>query len=306
MKPVAVSEPPRALITGACGFTGHYLAREFEAAGYKVFGLVHHQVSPVSENYFPADLGDRNTVEKVVSQVNPDVVVHLAAVSFAAHDDAEEIYRTNVVGTRNLLAALARCATAPRAVLLASSGNLYGNAATEVIDESTEPQPANDYAVSKLAMEYMARLWLDRLPIIIARPFNYTGVGQDAKFLVPKIVAAFRSGQKVLELGNLDVYRDFSDVRDVSHTYRLLVERAPAGELFNVASGQAYSIGDILTMMREISGRDMEIVVNPAFVRANEVKRLLGSTAKLHHFLGSVRRTPLGETLRWMYQEGGT
>ena len=127
----------------------------------------------------------------------------------------------------------------PGAVLLASSANIYGNAPVEVIDESVAPAPANDYAVSKLAMEYMARLWMDRLPIVITRPFNYTGVGQAPQFLLPKIVGHFQRGERVIELGNIDVERDFSDVRTVASAYAV-APHAPAGEVFNVCSGVAF------------------------------------------------------------------
>jgi len=290
----------RALITGLNGFTGRYLARELERAGYRVFGTAHIN-EPLGKDMFAVDLCDRAELCRVVAEVRPDVVVHLAAISFVAHGDADAIYRVNVVGTRNVLDALAGLNQVPRAVLLASSANIYGNAAVEVIDESVEASPANDYAVSKLAMEYMARLWMDRLPIVIARPFNYTGVGQAPQFLLPKIVGHFQRGERVIELGNIDVERDFSDVRMVANAYRKLVEIAPAGEVFNVCSGSACSLKDVLSIMAEIAGYEIEVRVNPAFVRANDVKRLQGNPDKLRSVVGSLNSYPLMDTLRWMY-----
>lgn len=290
----------RALITGINGFTGRYLRSELDAAGYRVFGTAHHG-EHVGEDVHAVDLLDRAHLRDVVAEVRPDVVAHLAAISFVAHGDAEAVYRVNVVGTRNLLEALAELKARPRCVLLASSANVYGNASVELIDETVPPAPANDYAVSKLAMEYLARLWTDRLPIVITRPFNYTGVGQPPNFLLPKIVSHFQARAPVIELGNTDVARDFSDVRTVASVYRQLLEVAPAGDVFNVCSGVAYTLGDVLRMMAEIAGYAIEVRVNPAFVRANEVKRLLGSAAKLERAIGALPLVPLEETLRWMY-----
>lgn len=290
----------RAFITGLNGFTGRYLAREMESAGYRVFGTAHVS-EPLGKDMFAVDLCDRAELCRVVAEVRPDVVGHLAAISFVAHGDADAIYRVNVVGTRNVLDALAGLNQVPRAVLLASSANIYGNAAVEVIDESVEASPANDYAVSKLAMEYMARLWMDRLPIVIARPFNYTGVGQAPQFLLPKIVGHFQRGERVIELGNIDVERDFSDVRMVANAYRKLIDIAPAGEVFNVCSGSACSLKDVLAMMAEIAGYEIEVRVNPAFVRANDVKRLQGNPDKLRSVVGALNSYPLMDTLRWMY-----
>ena len=300
MSMVFRSDMPRALITGLRGFTGHYLAQALEADGYEVFGTA-HETLPENSRLFKVDLCDREQVRLAVAAIQPDVVAHLAAISFVAHGDVEAIYRVNVIGTRNLLEALAGLTKRPEAVLLASSANIYGNAPIEVINELVLPAPANDYAVSKLAMEYMARLWMDRLPIIITRPFNYTGVGQTPQFLLPKIVGHFQRQEKMIELGNIDVERDFSDVRMVVGAYSTLLQKSPAGEVFNVCSGQVYSLKEVLAMMAKIAGYEIEVHVNPAFVRANEVNRLQGDAGKLRQAIGGFEMIPLVETLRWMY-----
>jgi nucleoside-diphosphate-sugar epimerase len=294
-------EGKRALVTGLRGFTGYYVARELTAAGYRVFGTV-LPGEPTGPDIYTVDLCDRAAVDRMVDEVQPDVVAHLAGIAFVAHENADLIYNVNVLGTRNLLAALVRNRHQPSAVLLASSANVYGNSMATLIDESVLPSPANDYAVSKLAMEHMAQLWFDRLPIIIARPFNYTGVGQDDVFLLPKIVKHFRQRAGQIELGNLAIARDFSDVRMVATAYRRLLAVKPAGQAFNVCSGSAHSLKEVLGMMGDIAGYRIDVEVNPAFVRPKDVIRLVGSNAKLTSAIGELQPTPLDETLRWMYQ----
>ena len=295
------SERPLALLTGARGFTGCHLRGELERAGYRVLGVVQETAAGAGE--IALDLRDRDAVLRALAPLAPAVVVHLAGIAQVAHGDAAALYQTNLLATRHLLEALAQGATLPRAVLLASSGNVYGNCGAEVLDESMAPRPANDYAVSKLAMEHMARLWMERLPIVIARPFNYTGVGQGEDFLLPKIVGHFRRGARVIELGNLHVARDFSDVREVVRCYRGLLD-APAaiGRTLNVCSGTLTALDEVLALMRDIAGYAIEVRVNPAFVRGQEVARLRGSNARLRAVLddapGSI---PLRETLRWMF-----
>jgi nucleoside-diphosphate-sugar epimerase len=294
-------EGKRALVTGLTGFTGAYVAAELRAAGYRVVGtaLPGAETGPDIVNL---DLQDSAAVTQLVEQLQPDVVVHLAAIAFVAHADAGQFYRVNIVGTRNLLAALAAGTARPSAVLLVSSANVYGNASAGIIDESVAAAPANDYAVSKLAMEHMARLWNDRLPIVVVRPFNYTGVGQHENFLLPKIVNHVRRRASVIELGNLAVARDFSDVRSVAAIYRRLLAACPAGETFNVCSGQAHTLGSVIDEVAAIAGYRMAVRVNPAFVRASEVLMLVGSNAKLVAAIGPVDAIALPDTLRWMIE----
>lgn len=291
----------RALITGLQGFTGHYLALELEAMGWQVFGLDAGLSS--DPRHCRADLLDKDALREVVAKVQPHYVAHLAGIAFVGHGDAEAFYKVNLIGTRNLLESLAAEAPALESVLLASSANVYGNATEGVITEKQAPDPANDYAVSKLAMEYMSRLWCDKLPIAITRPFNYTGVGQADNFLLPKIVGHFTRRATRIELGNLDVWRDFGDVRWVAKAYQRLLACRASG-VFNICSGRAYALREVISMMEEIAGYRIEVAVNPAFVRPNEVKTLTGDASKLVSVIGDWRPCSLRDTLQWMYDHG--
>lgn len=290
----------RVLVTGLTGFTGQHLIVALERAGYEVFGTV-RTGEPTGLGQYVAELNDQTGLIEVIEAVRPRHVIHLAAESFVAHGKVDDIYLTNIVGTRNLLSALSasRFASSLGTVLLISSANIYGNSEAELLDENQHCCPANDYAVSKFAMEQMAALWADRLPITMVRPFNYTGVGQSSKFLIPKIVDAFARRELKLELGNLDVYRDFSDVRDVVEAYARLLALSPRTTL-NVCSEEVHSLRDILAITSSLSGHSLDIHVNPQFVRDNEVRLLRGSAARLRDFMPEWHPRPLRDTLAWM------
>jgi nucleoside-diphosphate-sugar epimerase len=235
-----------------------------------------------------------------VRTARPHFVVHLAGIAFVAHGQPKAFYDINLLGTRNLLEALEPIADSLECVLLASSANVYGNLQPGLLSESNPVNPANDYAVSKLAMEYMARLWIPKLPVAIARPFNYTGVGQSESFLIPKIVTHFVHRKHRIELGNMDVWREFNDVRDVVHAYRMLLEARPVGQVVNVCSSNLVSLRDALALASELTGHAIEANVNPALVRENEVLRLGGDSTLLKSFVPDWHPRPLRETLAWM------
>lgn len=304
----SAAAPRRVLVTGLGGFTGRYVQAALQQRGWQVWGLG-AQPAPADlglppQHYLQADLLDSAALAQAVAQARPQAVIHLAAIAFVGHGDADAFYRVNLLGTRHLLAALAALPQPPARVLLASSANVYGNQTEGLLDEATPPQPANDYAVSKLAMEHMARLWATQLPLTIVRPFNYTGVGQSADFLLPKIVAHFKRRAERIELGNLDVWRDFSDVRAVADAYcRLLDAPTAVGATVNVCSGHSHSLREVIAMAEHITGHQLPVQVNPAFVRANEVKTLLGNPARLHALIGDDWvNPPLHDTLRWMLE----
>lgn len=294
----------RVLVTGIGGFTGGYMASALKARGHAVIGAgraAHAAAAGLLDECHELDLEDLGSTRAFVAELRPDRVIHLAGIAFVAHDDPAAIYQANLIGTRNLLQAIADLDHVVDRVLLASSANVYGNVREGVLDEDCPPLPANDYAVSKLAMEHLARIFMPQVPSIIARPFNYTGVGQSPSFLIPKLIGHARGGERKIELGNLDVARDFSDVRTVADCYARLLDCPEAiGGTFNVCSGIPRSLREVVGLIEDISGTRFEISVNPALVRQTEVRSLAGSRARLEAMIGPVQMPPLEDTIRWM------
>ena len=297
MKPVSRSK--RLLITGIAGFTGKYLSEHFVAQGYDVFGTVID--GSEDENYFVCDLRDSDAVKSVIEKVQPTHVIHMAAVSFVGESNASLTYDVNVIGTCNILDGLSLLTTPPKKVILASSATVYGDQGCEVLDESMCPHPVNHYGCSKMVMEQMASNYKNKLPIIITRPFNYTGAGQEPHFLIPKIISHYREGKTQIELGNLHVEREFNDFRDVCRMYGVLLESDITGETVNLCTGRGIALLDVIKIMNEIAGYEIEVLVNPAFVRLNEIKRLVGSSKKLEAMIGEIPLQPFRNTLEMMY-----
>jgi GDP-6-deoxy-D-talose 4-dehydrogenase len=277
----------RILVTGLNGFTGFHLQLELETHGHTVNGL-------------SSDLTDPIAVATEIEELKPEAVVHLAGISYVVHGNSRELYDVNLIGTLNLLEAIAQHAPDVRSILLASSANIYGNQTEDCLSEGASPNPTNDYAVSKLAMEHMAQLWVERLPLFIVRPFNYTGVGQKKHFLIPKIVDHFLKKESIIELGNLDVWRDFGDVRAVVNAYRRLLEHCPAADTLNICTGQVHSLREVISLCEKNTGHSIKIQVNPDFVREDEVRVLRGSNNRLIQQIGEWNLLPLEETLIWM------
>lgn len=285
------------LLTGTDGFTGRHFAVMAQAAG--------HDVLPLQAN-----LTDRAAVQAEVLATAPDAVVHLAAISFVGHADNNAFYAVNVIGTTNLLAALVQLPKPLHRVLLASSANIYGNSKQSPIAEDRPPAPVNHYATSKLAMEYMALTYTDKLDLVITRPFNYTGPGQDVNFVIPKLVAHFARRAPSIALGNLNVEREFNDVQMVCSAYLQLLQHGEPGETYNVCSGQPYTLQHVISTLTRLTGHKIQVEVNPAFVRANEVHRLCGNPAKLQALLARhgcmLDNPPLEDTLLRMLAAAGT
>lgn len=293
----------RVLITGANGFTGRHLVTRLAQDGHELFSIARRgdeEHAPSIVRTWAADLRDLPALSAIVAELRPERVVHLAAIANVAHTDLSDLYESNIIGTRNLLEALATNDAVPESILVASSANVYGNRGG-VLTEDLPPAPANDYGVTKVACEHLCQIYGDRLPIVTTRPFNYTGRGQSNDFLIPKIIAHVRERAASIEVGNTEIARDFSDVRTVVDTYARLLEcPAAVGQIVNVCSGRARTLTEVLQLAQSFSGHQLTVRVNPKFVRSNEVHSLCGSRDKLESLIGPVAGLDLAETISWM------
>ncbi|CAI8322109.1 MAG: GDP-6-deoxy-D-talose 4-dehydrogenase [Polaribacter sejongensis] len=287
------------LVTGISGFTGKHLETYLTSKGFTVFGTVID--IPKKETHFSCDILNEDAILEVLEKVRPAYIINLAAISFVAENNKENIYKVNVFGALNLLNAVEKLDYVPQKIVMISSATVYGNIEGELF-ETFCPQPVNHYGNSKLVMENMVKTFFDRQNIIITRPFNYTGIHQEEKFLIPKIIEHYAKGLKKIALGNIDVYREFNDIGFVVETYTKLLTSEVKSEIVNICSGAAINIKKILKTMDELSGYTMEVEVNPAFIRKNEIVMLKGSAEKLSSFISfSNSKYSIENTLTKMY-----
>jgi GDP-4-dehydro-6-deoxy-D-mannose reductase len=293
----------RVVITGSGGFVGTWLTGALSAAGHDPIDL-------------GVDVTDRSAVIHVLDQARPDAVAHLAAVSFApdAASDPAQAFKVAVGGTINVLEAV-RLMGSRTIVLVTSSSEVYGRPeADELPFRETSPlRPLTPYALSKGAQESVALAYASRyaLRVVVTRSFNHTGPGQRPEFVVPAIrtrVADVAAGRAhTIPVGNLDVRRDFSDVRDVVQAYRALLEQSaaaslpPGGITVNVSSGRSVPIRWIVEEFCRLAGVEARIEVREEFVRAGEPPDIWGEYSALERLTGWRPRIPLTRTLADMW-----
>ncbi|MNS22421.1 GDP-6-deoxy-D-mannose reductase [compost metagenome] len=300
------------LVTGGSGFVGPYLIAALEAANRPVVALGHapERVAgapwppAVSPTWVDVDLRDRSAIDRLIADVQPAEIYHLAGLSSVADSfaDPAPTYEVNVMGTLYLLDAVRRFARDSR-VLSISSAEVYGGL-TSPLTESCPFYPANPYAASKVAAEMIAveQHRSHGLQVIRARAFNHTGPGQLARFVVAsfaKQIAQIEAGRQapVMGVGNLSARRDFLDVRDVVDAYVALMGHGEAGRAYNVCSGRAVAMQDILDGFLAEAKVTITVEVDPALVRPVDVPELVGSHAALSAATGWAPRIPLRQTL---------
>lgn len=272
----------KVLITGINGLTGVYLSTYFTKQGFEVFGLS-NSTKADEKNIFNCDLGDLNKLQLIVKKIQPEIIIHLAAISFVGHKNLAEFYEVNVIGTQNLLEAAKLSENKKlKKIILASSATVYGNQLVNSLSEKLTPNPLNHYGISKLAMEQVAKTYFNDLPIIIVRPFNYTAPEQNVNFVIPKIANAFNNKLQKLELGNIEVFREYNSIHFICECYYKLAMSTFSSEIVNLCTGKTYSLKKIITLFNDLTKFMPTVLINPEFVRKNEIVTLSGNPKKLN------------------------
>ncbi len=303
----------RVLITGASGFAGRHLADSLPVSKYTVFGTCYPQPPRESDKrILLLDIRSQRDVYDTVRSVRPQWVFHLAAVSNVGQswDRRNETMETNVMGTFHLLEAVKKYAADAR-VLFISSADVYGNpasggdAAGRRLSEDEPSQLVNPYGLSKFEGELLCGFYtrIEALDIVIARPFPHTGPGQAPDFVcsdwAKQVIRIERGAQEsVLRVGNLDIGRDFTDVRDVIRAYVALMQKGLGGEVYNICRGKAVSLRWIPDVLISHSIRVIEVVQDPDKMRPLDITFQAGDNSKLRRATGWEPRIPLEQTLR--------
>ncbi len=305
----------RVLITGISGFAGSHLAEVCLSQGAEVWGITRHNNGHPNLAHLEgtirlcaADITCAAEVAAVVAQAAPDRIFHLAAQAHVptAWKTPAATLETNIIGQLNVI--LAMQVHAPEARLLAvGSSNVYGMVRPEDIPvaEETPFRPADPYAVSKIAQDMLALQYWEshRLAIVRVRPFNHIGPRQSPEFVVSRFartLAQIEAGQlpPLLRVGNLSAQRDFTDVRDIARAYWLALERGEPGAVYNVGSGEAHAIEEILAILRRLARVSVEVVTDPALFRPGDFPILAANATRFRQQTGWQPRFPLAETLR--------
>lgn len=301
--------PPvkRVLITGSSGFVGRILGASLATDGFHVVGADLEAASQPVETR-ACDLASQAQLASLLDDVDPEWIVHLAAQSSAGRsfDEPHATIGNNILPALHLVEYLRDRGSKAR-LLVVGSADVYGAVPKDAlpIAESQRPRPGNPYALSKWLQEETCRMYasLYDVDIVMTRSFNHTGAGQRDTFVLPgfaRQVAEIRLGRRDrrVEVGNIEIKRDFSNVEDVCKAYRRLLESGRPGAVYNVCSGSSYSLRELLEKLATLAGVDIDIVVDPKRVRPVDMEELRGDYALLTRDTGWRPEIPIDVTLR--------
>lgn len=301
------------LITGAGGFVGTYLIKELQqSADNEIFAAVYKSTSDIqglvsADHIMEGDLTDFDFTSHLLAATSPDIIYHLAALSVVGNSvqKALHVMNSNTTISYNLFEAIKEHVPATRVVAICSA-NVYGAVqnSRKPIDETTPLRPLNPYAVSKVTQEMLAIQYhlAHGLNMVIIRPFNHTGIGQTTDFVVPRLAEQFAKIEKgvippIIEVGNTDTIRDFTDVRDMVRGYTLAAQSGVSGEIYNIGSGVGYSIAQIIDILQSLSSVKVEIKISDQLVRRADVPVLIADPTKFSSLTGWTPSIPLKTTI---------
>ena len=301
----------RVLIFGAGGFVGSYLCKEFLNNGYKVSGTDKGEGSalPSEVDFYKTDLMQADEVEKLIGQIQPDIIVNLAAISSvgASWNMPQTTMAINVIGALNIMEAARKSEQKPRILFVGSSEEYV--ISENPLDENTQLNANNPYGISKVTQEQLAKLYREQygLKIYCVRPFNHTGIGQRDSFVLPsfckQVAEIDKSGKDgKIQVGNLKVKRDFSHVKDVVRAYRMIVESDNCNQIYNVGSGNAYSLEDMLTYILGLSNQHIEIEVDQNRIRPTDQPVICCDRSLIGKELGWEPQYNVYDALKEMYE----
>lgn len=289
------------LIIGIDSFTGMHFSNFMKNFNYDVYGTTQKEKN--ISKFYKCNIQNKHQVKCIISDIKPDFIVNLAAISFVATEKKDLFYQVNVLAVENILESILEIPNyKPSKIILVSSATVYGNQSYDILNEDMIPNPINHYGISKLAMEQIAKTYFNNLNIIITRPFNYTGIGQNNNFLIPKIVSHYQNHKQEIELGNVNVYREFNDVEFICESYKRLLEIDKYSEIVNIASNRLISLNDVISKMNKIANYNIKININQNFIRRNEIIKLSGSPNKLFGLVGEIHQKDFLKTLTDMYK----
>ena len=294
------------LITGVMGFVGRYFVEYLneKEPESKIYGIDITAKCDMDIKYRSLNLMDGKQVNKIVRTLKPDYIVHLAAMSSVAQSWKEpaNCFMNNMSAFLNLAEAVRNNGLNTR-ILSVGSSEEYG-IYDEPMTESLNLHPKSPYSVARLSQEYMSKLYVDNfnMDIVMTRSFNHIGPRQNTRFVIPSFIEQLidiSSGKKEnkMMVGNIDVVRDFTDVRDVVDAYYLIIKNAPNRSVYNVCSGRGVKLRDIINTTSKQLGIKPNIVVDASRVRANEIPSVIGDNRKLKQELGWNPKYTLQQTI---------
>ena len=300
----------KTLITGCNGFVGRHAVTALRKAGHEVVGcdVSCPPASPIP--CLPMDVRHLDSIVQVLATVRPDAILHLGGIAFVplGWTDPQLVFSVNTIGTLNLLDAVRQHTPATR-VLVVTSAEVYGShPAPAPLTEDAPYRPDNIYGVAKAAADHASLLYAahHHLPVMVARPSNHIGAGQSRDFVSSSFasqLAGIAAGAPALmQVGNLDQRRDFTDVRDVVHAYALLLEKGQAGQAYNIASGRMIPVREIFDTLCDIANVHPRVEVSPSLFRPNE-SRPSYDTSRIQSQMGWKPEIPLRQTLETIYND---